>query len=161
MALKLKGKLSMVVAAVAIMLLAACDTQPATDVTSAATLNGKGACTQGASGTWEYQVKVDDPWSGYAVSVGPRTSSDCGTPARSPSRRSRALPLPQRRYVFRLVSRLVTVGADLGRERHERRHRLRQLPHAVVSRAPFGDAIRRGHAAGKGKNDAAFFPPSP
>lgn len=110
MALKLKGKLSMVVAAVAIMLLAACDTQPATDVTeSAATLNGKGACTQGASGTWEYQVKVDDPWSGYAWErVGPRHEFSCPKNTGEVTftqERARSL-YPNVRYVFRLVSRL-------------------------------------------------------
>jgi hypothetical protein len=48
----------LIAALIAVMALAACDTQPATNVTeSTATLNAKGACTAGTSGQWWFQVR--------------------------------------------------------------------------------------------------------
>jgi hypothetical protein len=60
MALKLRRKrrLGFVAVMIAVMGLAACDTQPATNVSyQSATLNAKGACTGGTSGQWWFQVR--------------------------------------------------------------------------------------------------------
>jgi hypothetical protein len=55
---KLTRRVGVIAALIAVMVLAACDTQPATNVTeSTATLNAKGACTSGTSGQWWYQVR--------------------------------------------------------------------------------------------------------
>jgi uncharacterized lipoprotein len=87
MALKLrrKRKLALVAAMSALMALAACDTQPATNVTSdGATLNAKGACTAGTSGTWHYEVMRTDQIPLYWQRVGPSTALAARrTPAKS------------------------------------------------------------------------------
>jgi hypothetical protein len=75
---KLTRRVGVVAAALLVMALAACDTQPATDVTeSAATLNAKGACTAGVSGTWEYQLRPVNSNVGWSR-VGPARSFSCG-----------------------------------------------------------------------------------
>lgn len=79
MALKLRRtrKLGLAVVLMAVMILAACDTQPATDVSyQAATLNAKGACIAGTSGHWWYQIR---PVGGTFYDVGPAHSYGCGS----------------------------------------------------------------------------------
>jgi hypothetical protein len=109
MALKLRGKLSIVVAALVIMLLAACDTQPATDVTTdAATLNAKGKCEVKAGGYNQYQLRDYDANGGW-FDVGPGYRFDCPGPGTSDvalqSYRVGGLK-PANAYEFRLVSRM-------------------------------------------------------
>jgi hypothetical protein len=59
--------------------LAGCDTQPPTDVTdSAATLNGKGACSAGISGTWWYQLRNTSAGGGFG-DVGPGHTFGCAS----------------------------------------------------------------------------------
>jgi hypothetical protein len=54
----LTRKVGAVAALLAVMLLSACDTQPATNVGgTSATLNAKGACTAGTSGQWWFQLR--------------------------------------------------------------------------------------------------------
>jgi hypothetical protein len=70
-------KITAVAAAALLIALAACDTEPATDVTSvAATLNGKGSCSPGLAGNWAYQIRKagSSNWD-Y---VGGWHSYDCG-----------------------------------------------------------------------------------
>lgn len=59
-----------------VFVLGACDTQPATDVTSnAATLNARGACYGTMNGIWQYELRrVGGPWN----SVGPLHPFACG-----------------------------------------------------------------------------------
>lgn len=53
-----RRKITVVLSGLALVVLAACDTQPATDVNQTqATLNAKGACTAGTSGVWWYQMR--------------------------------------------------------------------------------------------------------
>jgi hypothetical protein len=109
MAMKLRRKLSLIAAAAVIVALAACDTQPATDVaTQAATLNAKGACAGGGyGGTNQYQLRNVSAGGGF-YDVGPRFRFDCtqatGEVALN-SHRETGLT-PGTRYAFRLVSRL-------------------------------------------------------
>lgn len=59
-----------------VVVLGACDTQPATDVThNAATLNARGACYGTMNGIWQYELRrVGGPWN----SVGPLHPFACG-----------------------------------------------------------------------------------
>jgi hypothetical protein len=97
------------VAAVAAMALAACDTQPATDVvTNAATLNAKGKCDgAGARGTNQYQLR-DHTGGGPFYNVGPRFAFNCTAAtaevALNPHRETGLKP--GNTYQFRLVTRL-------------------------------------------------------
>jgi hypothetical protein len=75
---KLTRRVGMVAALVAVMVLAACDTQPATNVTpTSATLNAKGACAAGTSGNWWYQLRNASAGGGFG-DVGPAHSYSCG-----------------------------------------------------------------------------------
>lgn len=107
--LRRKRKLGLVAALLAVMALAACDTQPATEVSSdGALLNAKGACTAGTSGTWEYQVARTDMIPIEWQRVGPRHTFSCGQNTGEiafPAERVKYLT-PNNRYPFRLVSRL-------------------------------------------------------
>lgn len=79
MALKLRRnrRLGLVAVLVAVMALAACDTQPATDVTQgAATLNAKGACFAGTTGNWWYQLRNVSRGQGFS-DVSPGYSYSC------------------------------------------------------------------------------------
>lgn len=105
---ELTQSVGMIAAILAVMFLAACDTQPATDVTeSAATLNAKGACFAGTSGTWEYQLRPTGTNLGWSQ-VGPRQVFSCpqntGEVALT-SQRANYL-IPDMPYAVRLVSRL-------------------------------------------------------
>jgi hypothetical protein len=72
---RLARRAGVIAGAVAVMVLAACDTQPATNVTAmTATLNGKGACAQGTSGNWWYQLR---PAGGTFRDVGPAHAYAC------------------------------------------------------------------------------------
>ena len=111
MALKLrrKRKLALVAALLALMALAACDTQPATNVTSdGATLNAKGACTAGTSGTWHYEVMRTDQIPLYWQRVGPKHSFSCASNTGEVAFQSETVGYlaPNNRYPFRLVSQL-------------------------------------------------------
>jgi hypothetical protein len=111
MALKLrrKRKLALAPALLALMALAACDTQPATNVTSdGATLNAKGACTAGASGTWHYEVMRTDQIPLYWQRVGPKHSFSCASNTGEVAFLSETVRYlaPNNRYPFRLVSQL-------------------------------------------------------
>jgi hypothetical protein len=114
MALKLRRKRKLGLAALlAVMALAACDTQPATNVTSdAATLNSKGACGSGAyGGTNQYQLrKITDTGGGASAfsDVGPRFRFDCnGATGEVALNSHRQGGLAEGNvYEFRLVSRL-------------------------------------------------------
>lgn len=106
---KLTPRVGMVAALLAVMVLAACDTQPATDVnTSAATLNAKGKCDGGGyGGTNQYQIRPVNSNVGF-YDVGPRQRFDCGGPTGEvalPSHRETGLA-PGTLYAFRYVSRL-------------------------------------------------------
>jgi len=59
-----------------VLVLGACDTQPATDIThNAATLNARGACSGTMNGIWQYELRrVGGPWN----SVGPLHPFACG-----------------------------------------------------------------------------------
>jgi hypothetical protein len=59
-----------------VLVLGACDTQPATDITyNAATLNARGACYGTMNGIWQYELRrVGGPWN----SVGPLHPFACG-----------------------------------------------------------------------------------
>lgn len=59
-----------------VVVLGACDTQPATDIThNAATLNARGACYGTMNGIWQYELRrVGGPWN----SVGPLHPFACG-----------------------------------------------------------------------------------
>jgi hypothetical protein len=93
--------------ALLVMVLAACDTQPATNIThQGATLNGKGACNAGVRGTYEYQIRPagSSTW----TRVGPRHSFDCSANTGEQAliqERAEWLP-PSSTYAYRLVSRL-------------------------------------------------------
>ena len=108
----MRRKITVVVTAAALMALAACDTQPATDVTdSAATLNGKGACAAGASGHYQYQLRqVTNTGGGVSAfaDAGPRFTFACSGSSGEValgSHREQYLR-PSTGYEFRLVSRL-------------------------------------------------------
>jgi hypothetical protein len=108
MASKLRRKLSVVVAGLAIIALAACDTEPATDVTAdAATLNSKGACAGAYGGSNQYQLR-DFTANGGWFDVGPRYRFDCTAATQEvPLNSYRVGGLkPSNAYQFRLVSRL-------------------------------------------------------
>ena len=86
------------------MALAACDTQPATNITEhGATLNAKGACTQGAYGSWWYDVRVNGTW----YQSGPIHQYSCaqntGDVAFLPERTSFLLK-PGTTYAYRLTT---------------------------------------------------------
>jgi A nuclease family of the HNH/ENDO VII superfamily with conserved AHH len=59
-----------------VLVLGACDTQPATDIShDAATLNARGACSGTMNGIWQYELRrVGGPWN----SVGPLHPFACG-----------------------------------------------------------------------------------
>jgi hypothetical protein len=62
-----------------VVVLGACDTEPAIDVTqSQATLRAKGACYAGASGWWRYQIR-DASNGGSFFGVGPQVPFSCGS----------------------------------------------------------------------------------
>lgn len=112
MALKLRRKrkqLGHAAVLLAVMVLAACDTQPATDVTSnAATLNAKGFCGDGSyGGTNQYQIRNSLTNGGF-FDVGPRYRFDCrGATGEVALNSYRVGGLaPGNAYQFRLVSRL-------------------------------------------------------
>jgi hypothetical protein len=66
-----------VVATALVMLLGACDTQPATEVTpNSAVLNGKGACAAGLAGWWRYQIRNVSA-GGSFYGVGPQHDFNC------------------------------------------------------------------------------------
>ena len=104
----LTRRFGVVAAALVILVLAACDTQPATDVTeSAATLNAKGACTAGVAGTWEYQLRPVNSNVGWQR-VGPPHDFSCGQNTGEvalTAERAKYLA-PGTLYAFRVVSRL-------------------------------------------------------
>lgn len=73
----MRRKISLALAAVAILAFAACDTQPATNVGhTSATLNAKGACTAGTSGQWWFQMR-DATRGGGWYDATPRNSYSC------------------------------------------------------------------------------------
>jgi len=96
------------VAAVAAMALAACDTQPATDVTTnAATLNAKGKCDfAGIRGTNQYQLR-DHTGGGSFLDVGPRFAFNCTRATGEVALNQHRVTglLPGHMYQFRLVTR--------------------------------------------------------
>jgi hypothetical protein len=100
----------MFAAILAVLLLAACDTQPATDVASrGATLNSKGSCASGGAygGTNQYQLRDASAGSSF-FDVGPRYRFDCnGGTGEVALNAFRPTNLNQSTtYQFRLVSRL-------------------------------------------------------
>jgi hypothetical protein len=105
----MRRKIGAVAAAIAVLALAACDTQPATDVTSrGATLNSKGACASGTyGGTNQYQLRnysANGAWS----DVGPRYRFDCTGATQEVALNSYHVTglTENTTYQFRLVSRL-------------------------------------------------------
>jgi hypothetical protein len=89
-----------------VLVLGACDTQPATDVTyDAATLNAKGACAAGMSGSWQYQLRRP---SGAFSNVGPSFPFSCGSNSGEVALQSHRVGglAPGTLYQFRIVSRL-------------------------------------------------------
>jgi hypothetical protein len=100
-------------AAVALIIVtAACDTQPATEVQpTAATLNGKGFCKEGLKGWWRYQLR-DASAGGAFKGVGPQHDFNCSADTGEwPLESHRADGLtPGHRYEFRI--RTDPVGRD-------------------------------------------------
>jgi hypothetical protein len=87
-----------------VLVLGACDTQPATDVQStAATLNSKGACANGLNGWWRYQIR-NASTGGSFQGVGPQHPFSCGAnTAEYPLQAVRATGLtPGHAYEFRI-----------------------------------------------------------
>jgi hypothetical protein len=98
------------IGALALLSLAACDTQPATNVTwDGATLNSKGACPgAGHRGTNQYQIRDVTRSTPAFKDVGARHRFDCTAKSGEtalPSERVGGL-MPGRRYQYRLVTRL-------------------------------------------------------
>lgn len=95
-------------AALVVLVFSACETDPATDVTStAATLNGKGRCYNGLSGWWRYQLR-DASAGGSFFGVGPQhpfaCSADTGYVAFQAERIGGLTP--GRTYQFRIRTEL-------------------------------------------------------
>lgn len=68
----------MTIGVVLVVVLGACDTEPAVDVSqSQATLRAKGACYAGVSGWWRYQIR-DASAGGSFFGVGPQVPFSCG-----------------------------------------------------------------------------------
>jgi hypothetical protein len=107
--LRRKRKLGLVAALLAVMALAACDTQPATEVSSdGALLNARGACTQGQTATWWYEVMRTDFVPLEWQRVGPKHSYSCASNTGEVAIQSERVKYlsPNNRYPFRLVSQL-------------------------------------------------------
>jgi hypothetical protein len=93
---------------VGVIVLAGCDTQPATDVhATAATLNSKGACYAGVGGWWRYQIR-DVTAGGSFHGVGPQHDFSCSSnSAEYPLQAERIGGLtPGRVYEFRIRTQL-------------------------------------------------------
>jgi hypothetical protein len=85
-----------------VLVLGACDTQPATEVThNSAVLNARGACYGTMNGIWQYELRrVGGPWN----SVGPLHPFACGASgAETPIQSHRATGLvPNTTYQYRI-----------------------------------------------------------
>ncbi len=91
-----------------VLVLGACDTQPATEVDAGnAVLNGKGACTAGVSGYWYYQLRNASAGGSFEP-VGPRHDFGCASNTGEVALESYRVTglTPQTRYQFRIASRL-------------------------------------------------------